>query len=139
MARGRAIGSFAAGQPAASAAGQQQIYPTFVTSTVRKVIVLLPDSIELSEQEIKALILEKAAASQSQSFAPAGVPELVTLLGRPVPPEEVADIRHLIGLYYAERAADLFDALWVENNWTADTMHEWLREHMRTAHGRPNA
>ncbi len=104
---------------------------------MRKVTVLLPDSVELSEQEIRALILEKAAIPQP--FAPASGPELATLLGRPVPAEELADIRHLIGLYYAERAADLFDAQSTANGWTAETMHEWLLEHMRTAHGRPGA
>ena len=104
---------------------------------MRKVTLLLPDSVELSEQEIQALILEKDAAGKP--FAPASSPELTSLLGRPVLAEEVADIRQLIGLYYAERAADLFDAQWDANGWTAETMHEWLREHLRTAHGRPGA
>ena len=103
---------------------------------MKQVIIMLPDSLELSEQEIQALILEKAA---SKSFAPASAGELTTLLGRPMPPEELADLRHLIGLYYAERAAGLFDAEWTKNGWTTETMQEWLREHMRTAHGRPTA
>lgn len=53
--------------------------------------------------------------------------------------EEEADIRQLIGLYYAERAADLVDAQWDENGWTPETMHRWVREHLRTAHGRQGA
>lgn len=104
---------------------------------MRKVTVLLPDSVELSDQEIQALILEKAAAGKP--FAPASATELATLLSRPVLGEELADIRQLIGLYYAERAANLFDTQWRESGWTAETMHEWLREHLRTAHGRQGA
>ncbi len=104
---------------------------------MRQITITLPDSVELSEQEIQELILEKAAARQP--FAPANPTELTMLLGRPVSAEELADLRHLIGLYYAERAADLFDAEWTKNGWTAETMQEWLQEHMRTAHGRPNA
>ena len=104
---------------------------------MRQILLSLPDSVELTEQEIQALVLEKAAARQP--FAPASPTELTMLLGRPVSAEELADLRHLIGLYYAERAADLFDAEWVKNGWTAETMQDWLREHMRTAHGRPGA
>lgn len=103
---------------------------------MKQVTITLPDSVELSEQEIQALILEKTAG---RPFAPASAGELATLLGRPVPAEELADLRHLIGLYYAERAADLVDAQWAENKWTAETMHNWLREHLRTSHGRPTA
>ena len=104
---------------------------------MKQVLITLPDSIELSEQEIQALVLERVSASKS--FVPVISQALATLVGRPVPPEELADLRHLIGLYYAERAADLIDAQWAENNWTADTMHDWLREHLRTSHGRPSA
>jgi chromosome segregation and condensation protein ScpB len=103
---------------------------------MRQITITLPDSVELSEQEIQALVLEKAAGKSS---APASSAELATLLGRPVSPEELADLRHLIGLYYAERAADLVDSQWAVNGWTAETMHEWLREHLRTSHGRPSA
>ncbi|GAB3637006.1 hypothetical protein GCM10027422_25960 [Hymenobacter arcticus] len=104
---------------------------------MKEVTVLLPDSVELSAQEIQALILEKVATDKP--FAPASTFELTMLLGRPVLAEELADLRHLIGLYYAERAADLFDAEWTKNRWTAATMQDWLHEHMRTAHGRPGA
>lgn len=37
--------------------------------------------------------------------------------------KEEADIRQLIGLYYAERAADLVDEQWDENGWTPENMH----------------
>jgi hypothetical protein len=104
---------------------------------MRQILLSLPDSVELTEQEIQALVLEKVAAHKA--FAPASPAELTMLLGRPVSADEVADLRHLIGLYYAERAADLVDAQWKENGWTTETMYTWLREHLRTAHGRPTA
>lgn len=97
--------------------------------------VELPDSVELSAAQIQALVLN----GLSQQPLPAGPADLVALLGRAVPPEEAADIRHLIGLYYAERAADLVDAQWQAHGWTPATMHDWVREHLRTAHGRPAA
>lgn len=104
---------------------------------MRQILLSLPDSVELTEQEIQALVLEKAAARQA--FSSASPAELNMLLGRPVSVEELADLRHLIGLYYAEKAADLVDVQWEGNGWTAETMYAWLREHLRTAHGRPTA
>lgn len=101
---------------------------------MKQVTITLPDSVELNEQEIQALVLAQTGVAK-----PFSLPELSALLGRPVSAEEVADLRHLIGLYYAERATDLFDAEWQRRGWSADTMHEWLREHLRTAHGRPTA
>lgn len=99
---------------------------------MKTVTVVLPDSVQMSVADIQALVLAKAG-EQPPLWAPADV---AGLLNRPVPPEEAADIRQLIGLYYAERAADLVDDQWDENGWTPDTMHEWVREHLRTAHGR---
>jgi hypothetical protein len=103
---------------------------------MRQVTISLPDSVQLTEQEIQALVLAKATVKPPE---PASSSDLAMLLGRPVSAEEVADIRHLIALYYAERATAQVDELWDKNDWTADTMQEWLREHMRTSHGRPAA
>lgn len=105
---------------------------------MKTVNVVLPDSVELSESQIQALVL----ANIGELGVPPSLPipiDVEALLHRPVPPEEAADLRHLIGLYYAERAADLADDQWDENGWTAETMHDWVREHLRTAHGRSAA
>ena len=101
---------------------------------MKTVTVELPDSVELSAVQIQALVLLGLARQPL-----AGPVDLGALVGHPVPPEEAADLRHLIGLYYAERAADLVDAQWQEHSWTPATMHDWVREHLRTAHGRPAA
>ena len=101
---------------------------------MKTVTVELPDSVELSAAQIQTLVLRGLAQQ-----LPAGPVDLGALLGHPVPPEEAADLRQLIGLYYAERAADLVDAQWQEHGWTPATMHDWVREHLRTTHGRPVA
>ena len=104
---------------------------------MRTVTVQLPDSVNLSEAEIQELILANVAGQRS-AVDPSAT-DLTALLGRPLSSAEANDIRHLVGLYYAERATQLVDELWDEKSWTADTMHEWLREHLRTAYGRPAA
>ncbi|MFD1468229.1 hypothetical protein ACFQ48_08340 [Hymenobacter caeli] len=104
---------------------------------MKNVTVQLPDSIDLSEAEIQQLVLTSVAARQERTGS-ANTDSNTLLVHLPFP-AEADDIRNLIGLYYAERATQLVDDLWDEKGWTADTMHEWLREHMRTAHGRPAA
>lgn len=103
---------------------------------MKTVTILLPDSVELSQDEIQRLVLINIDIAKYQAASLPGPADLQSLLQRPVPPEEAADIRHLIGLYYAERAADLVDEQWAENGWSAETMHDWVRQHLRTAHGR---
>ena len=103
---------------------------------MKTITLTLPDSVQLNEAEIQALVLKNVAESTSPARSTG---ELSMLLGRTVSAEEVADIRHLIGLYYAERATRLVDAQWAEKGWSADTMHEWLHEHLRTSHGRAAA
>ena len=104
---------------------------------MKTVTVVLPDSVEMSEAQIQELVLAKIAEHR-KAASPAPAASLAAPFGRNVSEKEAADIRHLIGLYYAERAADLVDEQWNENAWTAETMHKWVREHLRTAHGRPS-
>jgi len=102
---------------------------------MKTVTVVLPDSVEMSEAQIQDLVLAKIAQQQNAvSQAPAA--SLSAPLNRTVSAEEAADIRQLIGLYYAERAADMVDEQWNENSWTPETMHERVREHLRITHGR---
>jgi hypothetical protein len=110
-------------------------FKEIIQFSMKTVMLTLPDSVPFTEAQIRALVMEKAAETTDSDSRN----ELSALLGRSVSAEEVADIRHLIGLYYAERATRLVDAQWEKNGWTADTMHEWLQKHMRTGHGRPVA
>ena len=96
--------------------------------------VQLPDSVELTEQELKALLLEKISENTSKVVSERKDSEALQ-----VPAKDAADIRHLIGIYYAEKASRLVDELWDANGWTAETMHKWVKEHMRTPHRRESA
>lgn len=89
---------------------------------MKQITISIPDSVEMSEQEIQALVLDEV-------YRPASETELVKLSGRPIPPEYVAEIRHLVALYFAERATRLMD-FQERNGWDADTMQKWLQQHM---------
>ena len=105
---------------------------------MKTITVILPDSVELSEAQIQDLVLAKIAEQRTAAaLPPAG--SVAAPFNRTMSAEEEADIRQLIGLYYAERAADLVDEQWDENGWTPETMHQWVREHLRTTHGRQAA
>lgn len=105
---------------------------------MKTVTVILPDSVELSEAQIQDLVLAKIAEQRiAATLPPAG--SAAAPFNRAMSIKEEADIRQLIGLYYAEQAADLVDEQWDENGWTPENMHQWVREHLRTAHGRQAA
>jgi len=55
--------------------------------------------------------------------------DIAALLGRKLRPEVISQIRHRLGLYFAEQAGNLIDAQWEANGWTEETMEEWLEEH----------
>ncbi len=102
---------------------------------MKQLTITLPDSVQMSQQEVEALVLEWVTAHPAT--APTSTADSGTRAGRTTSPEEAVEIRRLIGLYHAERATQLMGELWEQNDWTADTMQQWLREHMRTNHGRP--
>lgn len=89
---------------------------------MKQITISLPDSVELSEQEIQALLLDEV-------YRPASETELVKLAGRLIPSEYVAEIHYLVALYLAERATRLID-FQDSNGWDADTMQKWLQQHM---------
>ncbi|UYZ63368.1 hypothetical protein [Hymenobacter weizhouensis] len=99
---------------------------------MKTIVLQLPDSVLLSEQELQELLLQKLAEKASVGQQP----DSATVQ---VPAKDADEIRHLIGLYYAEKAANLVDKLWDENGWTAETMHAWVQEHMRTPYRRESA
>jgi hypothetical protein len=41
---------------------------------------------------------------------------------------DLVAIKRLIARYFAEKASDEMDRLWEENNWSNDTMDEWLKD-----------
>jgi hypothetical protein len=58
--------------------------------------------------------------------------ELIKMFNRQVPEEQLLEIKNLLAKYFADVATREMDKLWVENNWSNDTMEEWLEEHHRT-------
>lgn len=78
----------------------------------------------------------RLSATQAKQWATA---RINTAVDKPIAETDAAEIKHLIGLYYAEKAANMVDELWEKNAWTAETMHSWVQEHMRTSYRRESA
>lgn len=54
--------------------------------------------------------------------------ELIKLYQYPIEEKQLIEIKTLLGKYFAEKASNEFDKLWTENNWSNETMDEWLNE-----------
>lgn len=53
--------------------------------------------------------------------------ELLKLYSLNLPEESLLEIKRLIARYFADKASDEMDRLWEENNWSNETMEEWLK------------
>lgn len=58
--------------------------------------------------------------------------ELVKLFAYQVPDNQLSEIKDLLAKYFAEVASKEMDKLWEENQWSDQTMEDWLNEHNRT-------
>ena len=45
---------------------------------------------------------------------------------------QLIEIKTILAKYFAKKAGDEMDQLWEDNNWSNDTMNQWLNEHKRT-------
>ncbi len=54
--------------------------------------------------------------------------ELLLLYARQVSEEDLQNIKHLIGDYFAKRMTMMADVAWRENNWTQQDMEDILDE-----------
>lgn len=59
--------------------------------------------------------------------------ELLKLYATDIPDEDLMNIKRLMVQYFAEKITQQIDMLWEENNWTAETMHEWTAGHIRSS------
>ncbi len=59
--------------------------------------------------------------------------ELLKLYATDIPDEDLINIKRLMVQYFAEKITQQMDMLWEENNWTAQTMHEWAKGHVRSS------
>ncbi len=53
--------------------------------------------------------------------------ELLKLYSMDVSEEELIEVRRLLSQFFADKASDEMDRLWQENNWSDETMDNWLK------------
>jgi hypothetical protein len=54
--------------------------------------------------------------------------ELLQLFSQDVSDEDLISIKRLIASFFADRASDEMDRLWEQNNWSNETMDDWLAD-----------
>ena len=54
--------------------------------------------------------------------------ELLKLYSLNLPEKSLIDIKRLIAKYFADKASAEMDRFWEENNWSDETMDEWLKK-----------
>lgn len=54
--------------------------------------------------------------------------ELLKLYSLNLPEEDLLEIRRMIARYFADKASDEMDRLWEANNWSNQTMEDWLTD-----------
>ncbi|WP_020538385.1 hypothetical protein [Lewinella cohaerens] len=52
--------------------------------------------------------------------------ELMKLFSLDLSEEELNDVRQILSNYFAKKASNEMDRLWDENNWSDETMDNWL-------------
>lgn len=57
--------------------------------------------------------------------------ELIKLYQYSIDEEQLLEIKKLLGNYFAKKATEEMDVLWEKNNWSNETMDEWLKEEKR--------
>lgn len=59
--------------------------------------------------------------------------EILQTFSRPLPENQILEIRQLLADYFAKKVDDGIDELFEKNNWNVDEkVNEWLGEHQRT-------
>ena len=58
--------------------------------------------------------------------------ELVKLFRHDLPEEQLIEIRQLLSDYFAEKATEEMEKVWVAKKWTAKKMKELSKKHLRT-------
>jgi hypothetical protein len=57
--------------------------------------------------------------------------EILKLFQYNLPEKQLVEIKNILAKYFAKTATEEMDRLWVDNNWTNDTMKDWANEHLR--------
>jgi hypothetical protein len=53
--------------------------------------------------------------------------EMLRLYSLDITESDLLEIKRLIANYFADKASNEMDRLWEENNWSNETMDEWLK------------
>jgi len=58
--------------------------------------------------------------------------ELIKLFSYQLNDVQLYEIRDILTKYFADKATQEMDDLWIENKWNNKTIDKWADEHMRT-------
>lgn len=58
--------------------------------------------------------------------------ELLKIFRFDISEDQVKEIRSLLSAYFAKKVTSEIDSLFETNNWGAEKIEEWSKEHMRT-------
>lgn len=58
--------------------------------------------------------------------------ELLKTFSRPIPEQQVLEIKELLADYFARKVDNAVDALFEEKGWDGSTVESWLEGHERT-------
>jgi hypothetical protein len=58
--------------------------------------------------------------------------ELLKLFRYQLNENQLQEVKVLLSRYFADRASDEMDKLWDKNNWSDETMEQWLSEQVRS-------
>ncbi|MEZ0539086.1 hypothetical protein [Fibrella arboris] len=58
--------------------------------------------------------------------------ELLKTFSRPIPDEQVLEIKQLLADYFARKVEEDVDVLFTEKGWDVSTVENWAQEHNRT-------
>jgi len=58
--------------------------------------------------------------------------ELIKVFSYQLNDIQLFEIRDILTKYFADKATQEMDDLWIENKWNSNTMDDWAEEHLRT-------
>ncbi len=58
--------------------------------------------------------------------------DLIKMFSFQLNDNQLFEIRDILTKYFADKATNEMDQLWLDNNWTDETMEKWANEHLRS-------
>jgi hypothetical protein len=60
--------------------------------------------------------------------------ELIKMFSFQLNDTQLLEIRDILTKYFADKATNEMDKLWLNNKWSDETMENWANEHLRTTY-----